>query len=241
VAVRGDRNPVGFADLEIVQNAASARGRRQHYLPHWSQPGLLKRDETRGQQVRTILFPGARENLLEEFRGATWTRWLTQRGLEFRCSSSGKDGQPADWHDYRQVDVIIAIRPSAGRQVTNKPGSKLFNAWLAGVPAILGPESGYRELRAGPLDYIEATGVDDTMAAIDRLLDDPALYQAMVDNGHARGAAFTDAATLTAWRTLINAVLVPAWEREVKRPAPLWRRWVRDLAVRVARAWGGKH
>ncbi len=77
----------------------------------------------------------------------------------------------------------------------NKPAWKLFNAWLAGVPAILGPEAGYRELRRDPLDYLEAGDPDAAMQALARLLDEPGLYPAMVANGTARGADFTVEAT----------------------------------------------
>lgn len=240
VAVRSDRHPVGFADLEVVQNAASANGRRAFHVPHWPQPGLRPRDAARGTALRTVLFPGTPQNLHEDFRGEPWTEFLTARGMAMRCHAGPGQGVAPAWHDYGDVDLMLAIRPSGAQLVRNKPAWKLFNAWLAGVPAILGPESGYRELRVGPLDYIEAMGVAEAMAAIDRLRADPALYQAMVDNGRARGAAFTDDATLQAWRGLIDGVLVPAWQRHAQNPAPLWRRRVRDLAARVARAWGEK-
>ncbi|GAB3745475.1 glycosyltransferase [Lysobacter olei] len=240
VAVRSDRHPVGFADVEVVQNAASADGERAFHVPHWPQPGLRVRDAARGTTLRTLLFPGTPQNLHPAFRSAEWEAFLQARGLQFRCHYAHPDGTPPAWHDYHDVDLMLAVRPSGTRLVRNKPAWKLFNAWLAGVPAILGPESGYRELRASPLDYIEATGVDDTMVAIDRLLAEPALYQAMVDNGRARGQAFTDAATLAAWRRLIRGVLAPAAERQASRPMPLWLRRARELAARVARAWGEK-
>ena len=38
-----------------------------------------------------------------------------------------------------------------------KPPSKLFNSWLAGVPAVLGHESAYRAERRSDLDYIEVS------------------------------------------------------------------------------------
>lgn len=240
VAVRSDRHPVGFADLEVVQNAASADGVRAFHVPHWPQPGLRARDPGRGNTLRTVLFPGTPQNLHPGFRSAQWEAFVQARGLEFRCHYARPDGMPPAWHDYHDVDLMLAVRPTGATLVRNKPAWKLFNAWLAGVPAILGPEAGYRELRSGPLDYIEAAGVEDTMAAIDRLLADPTLYQAMVENGRARGAAFTDDATLAAWRRLRDDVLLPAWARQQHHPVPLWRRRMGDIASRVARAWGGK-
>lgn len=239
VAVRSDRNPVGFADIEVVQNAASADGARAFHVPHWPQPGLLPRDPARGNVPRTLLFPGTPQNLHPGFRAQPWQDFLHARGLEFRCHYATPQGAPPAWHDYRDIDVMLAIRPSGATLVRNKPAWKLFNAWLAGVPAILGPESGYRELREGPLDFIEATGPDDVMTAIDRLLADPALYAAMVDNGHVHGRAYTDAATVQAWRALDAEVLQPVWHELQRAPRTLMARRLHDLAARFRRL--GRH
>lgn len=238
VAVRSDRNPVGFADIEVVQNAASADGVRAFHVPHWPQPGLLPRDPARGAVPRTLLFPGTPQNLHPGFRVPLWQDFLRARALTFRCH--GGNGTSLAWHDYRDVDVMLAIRPSGATEVRNKPAWKLFNAWLAGTPAILGPESGYRELRAGPLDYLEAAGPDEAMAAIDRLLADPGLYAAMVENGLVRGRAYTSAATVRAWCALDSDVLQPAWQALRQRPVGMATRRLRDFAARLRRARGGR-
>ncbi|MCF7221558.1 glycosyltransferase [Marilutibacter chinensis] len=240
VAVRSDRHPVGFADIEVVQNAGSADGRRALHIPHWSQPGLRPRDPSRGQRPRTILYPGTPQNLHPGFGDAAWQEFLARHGLEFRCHVHDGNGAAPDYHDFRSVDLLLAIRPSGARLVRNKPAWKLFNAWLAGVPALLGPESGYRELREGPLDFIEVDGPEAAVAAIGRLLDEPELYRAMVDNGLGRGAAFADAATVARWRSLIDEVLVPRAHAIAVRPVPAWRRRARDLRTRLRRALRGK-
>ena len=242
VAVRSDRHPVGFADIEVVQNADSADGRRALHVPHWPQPGLLPRDPARGDRPRTILYPGTPQNLHPGFGDAAWQAFLARHGLEFRCHAPGEDGTPPDYHDFRDVDLLLATRPSGARLVRNKPAWKLFNAWLAGVPALLGPESGYRELREGPLDFIEVDGPEAATAAIERLLGDPGLYRAMVDNGLRRGAAFTDAATLARWQALIRDRLEPQARALAlaARPVPAWRRQLRELSTRLRRALRGK-
>jgi len=61
--------------------------------------------------------------------------------------------QAIDWPDFREADLILAVRPGDRRRATNKPASKLVNAWLAGVPALLGPEVAYRELRRSELEW----------------------------------------------------------------------------------------
>jgi hypothetical protein len=236
VAVRSDRHPVGFADFEIVQNASSADGARTRHLPHWPQAGLLPRDPVRGERVRCVLFPGTPQNLHPGFGGEAWHRFLDQHALEFRCHYASACGGPAAWHDYRDVDVMLAIRPPAMGLVPHKPAWKLFNAWLAGVPAILGPEAGYRELRRGPLDYLEAADPQAAMHALARLRDEPGLYAAMVANGHVRGADFTVAATLRRWQALL-AELASVYADPARRTqSPLARRR-REWWFRLRRPW----
>jgi hypothetical protein len=199
-AVRSDRHPVGFADVEIVQNASSADGVRTLHVPHWPQPDLLPRDPARGSTLRFALFPGTPQNLDPAFDSDTAQRFLRERNIELR--SAGAGAQPV-WNDFRDVDALLALRPAAMGLVRNKPAWKLFNAWLAGVPAVLGAESGYRELREGPLDYLEAATAGEALRALQRLQDEPGLYAAMVANGLRRGEAFTTQATLARWQQLL--------------------------------------
>ena len=235
-AVRSDRHPVGFADVEIVQNASSADGVRTLHVPHWPQAGLLPRDPQRGARVRNVLFPGTPQNLHPGFAGERWQRFLAERGLGFRCHYANEGATAPAWNDFRDVDVMLAVRPAEMGLVPHKPAWKLFNAWLAGVPAILGPEAGYRELRLNPLDYLEAGDPDAAMQALARLLDEPDLYRAMVANGAVRGAEFTMDATLQRWQRLLARLAAlcadPAW-----RPQSRLARMRREAWFRLRRAW----
>ena len=97
------------------------------------------------------------------------------------------------------------------------------------MPAITGPEAGYRELRRDPLDYLEAGDPDAAMRALARLLDEPGLYPAMVANGTARGADFTVKATLQRWRRLLAQLAAMCAIRPGGRS--------RDSRAGAARAW----
>ncbi|WP_166211337.1 glycosyltransferase [Cognatiluteimonas telluris] len=239
VAVRSDRHPVGFADVEIVQNAFSADGVRALHLPHWPQPALRPRDPTRDDMVHVVLFPGTPQNLDSGFHAPAWQAFLAQRGIELRCNYTDNGAPSHPPNDYGDVDVLLAVRPAALGLIRNKPAWKLFNAWLAGVPAILGPESGYRELREGPLDYLEAATPDAALQALQRLLDEPGLYGAMVANGRVRGEAFTNAATLARWRGLLFDVLAERLARLQRDPPSLAARDRRELLARLRRLWEG--
>jgi hypothetical protein len=110
----------------------------------------------------------------------------------------GTHGEALDWPDFRTVDAVLAVRPAACPRRDSKPATKLCNAWLAGVPALLSPEVAYRELRRSPLDYLEVAGPEEAKGAVDRLLAEPGLYQRMVANGRERAAEVTGGAVLRA-------------------------------------------
>ena len=237
VAARADNRQPLIADFEIVQNGRFADGRRRFHVPHWPQPGLLPRDPARGTAVRRLVYKGFDGNLSPEFRRLEWRQLLAGRGIEWVVDAApfaGRetDAQAIDWPDFREADLILAVRPPDRRGATNKPASKLVNAWLAGVPALLGPEIAYRELRRSELDYCEVSSLAEAQAAVDRLLGDPGLYTAMVANGRARSADFTAAALLPRWETLlfetIPALVPPRWSRRV------------PLALRAAGRWLGR-
>ena len=107
------------------------------------------------------------------------------------------------WNDYSTIDVVVALRPAEAWAARSKPAAKLQNAWAAGVPAILSPESQYRHLRRSSLDYIEARSAADVLAAVDRLRADPDLYDAMVRNGLERGREFHTDRIVRRWREVL--------------------------------------
>jgi hypothetical protein len=136
------------------------------------------------------------------------------------------------FHDYRAVDLVLAVRPGV---TTHKPASKLVNAWHAGVPALLSPDYPFEELRQDPLDYLAVRDVAEAEAAVLRLKREPGLYRAMIEHGRARAAQYTVASITARWAQLLYET-IPGMVAK-KRPshyAPLPRRlrtWRRKLMV----------
>lgn len=199
VCIRADSPRTFIADVEVLQNGYYADGERAFFIPYWPQPGLLPRDASRGTRIETIDFKGATSNLHPAFRSDDWERYLARRGL--RWAFDGYD--PQSWHDYRAVDLVLGARQSFRRPYYRKPASKLVNAWMAGVPALLAPEYAYRELRESDLDYVEIRSADDAKQAIDVLLEHPEWYAAMVENGRQRSAAFTVERLVERWAEVL--------------------------------------
>lgn len=239
VAARADRPQQRLADVEVVQNAGSADGERVIHLQHWPQPGLAPREPGRGSTVANVAFKGTVGEMTPEFAAPEWAASLREQGMEWRCDAVAWGGNTASyatsWNDYSEIDVVVAMRKDTSHLYLKKPASKLVNAWLAGVPAILGPEQAYRELRRSELDYIEVGSAAEAAAALARLKSDPALYRAMADNGLRRADEVGAEACTRRWATLLFETLPRR-----RRSAPLalaslaWRS-LRCRAARLAR------
>ena len=205
VVVRADRPPVYACDHVISQNALGiAQG--EHFIPLWPQPGIRRRDAARGNHVERLAYAGRTGSSPDWFFAADFHRSLRRRGVSF-------DVRHGRWNDYRDVDVAIAVRVAARAMLDVKPATKLYNAWLAGVPMLASPEPAYRELRRSALDFIEVSDARDVLRALDRLRGDPQLYRAMVDNGRERAREFAIDAIRRRWLALIDDVVVPAYTR----------------------------
>ncbi len=243
--MRADNREPLIADFEVVQNGCFADGKRRFFIPFWPQPGLLPRDRSRGAAIRRMAFKGFEQNLHPDFRSPSWREFLADRGIEWEVDAvpfagAATDRLGTDWPDFRQVDLVLAVRPQDRRGWTSKPATKLFNAWLAEVPVLLGPEYAYRELRRSELDYLEVTSLEEAKAAVLRLLAQPELYEAMVENGRIRGAEFTAGATLKRWAELLTEKipsLAPSLvDRRIPLPARVAGRWLlRSATLRPAR------
>ena len=245
VGVRADNREPLIADFEILQNGFFADGRRRFSLPHWPQSGLVPRDPARGERIERIAYKGFAANLHPDFRTPAWTGFLQQEGIEWVVDAVAFDGRnrrELDWPDFRTVDLALAVRPAERKQRRSKPATKLVNAWLAGVPALLGPELAFQELRRSELDYLEVATVAEAREAVLRLRRDPDLYRAMVENGRRRGAEFTFDAVAARWAELLFET-IPALAarrsgiiRRLPLPARAAGRWLaRTVTLRPAR------
>lgn len=213
VGIRGDLNESLIADYEIVQNGHWADGKRRFFIPYWPQPGLIPRDPARETRVDGISFKGFDHNLHPYFASSDWLDWIHAENLTWLRDSmhapdSEQSGVSAAWHDYRQVDAVLSFRPpprrvDERRGWTSKPATKLYNAWHAGVPAILGPEVAYQESRKSELDYIEISEPEQAKAALVHLRQNAEVYQQMVQNGRQRAVEYSRDRILEHWKSFL--------------------------------------
>ncbi|MEO1129212.1 MAG: glycosyltransferase [Planctomycetota bacterium] len=219
VCAQHDRPRPELCDVRIVQNMAQIQDDTDHYIPHWPQPGLKPRDPARGDRIENLTYKGLRTNLSAPFRDEHFLHQLDALGMTLATSDRERgerhDGKGAtiDWTDYREADLVLAVRQMPEAQLDTKPPTKLINAWLAGTPAILGVESAYRQLRESDLDYIEVASPDDVIDAITRLRRDPTRYRAMIEHGRQRAASFGADATAHRWDELLTGPVRTSYEQ----------------------------
>jgi hypothetical protein len=242
VGVRADHTESHLADFEVLQNGVWEDGTRRFFVPMWPQPGLQPRDPSRRERVERVAFKGFKASLHPDFAGPALAGALRERGIDFVCDAVDYRGTATDtrgvhWSDYREIDLVVAMRRPDAVGYTGKPATKLYNAWRAGVPALLGPEPAYRELRRHALDYFEVTSVADAVCAIDRLRDDPGLYRAMVERGRERAVDFSPEVIRESWVDLL-------WSRiprlSADRPWQSVPFWLRPAIRRASRLLEGR-
>lgn len=203
VVVQADccRPPV--ADHVIVQNPTGVLNHRDHLIYHWPQPGLIARSPDRGDRIENVVYRGTMNNLWSPLQSPRFAQRLAEMGVNFvcdNCDDQKNEDRYRLWQDYSDADLVLAMRDLTVYDERIKPATKLANAWLAGVPAILGPESAYQDLRTDTLDYIEARSCDDVVNAVRRLKENPDLYKAMRSRAAERAPGFTADAVAKLWR-----------------------------------------
>ncbi len=240
VSAVADSPPRVYSHLNVFQNPAqlkrfgveARRGLvRGVHIPHWQQPRLVERDRRRGDTVRVAAYLGAEENAAPFLKSPEWKRALAKRGIEWRMAA--RDA----WDDYSAVDIAVAIRDPGGLPYDHKPASKLTNAWLAGVPALVGPESAYLALKQSGEDMVVAQSEGQALNALTELTERPERYEAMRERAGERAVEFTDETLTGHWKNLLEEVAIPLWERWMDKSAVAKRIWQAEaLAFRAAKS-----
>ncbi|MEM6254233.1 MAG: glycosyltransferase [Cyanobacteria bacterium P01_D01_bin.156] len=223
------------AQLHVVQNPCEV-GQGCHFIPHWPQPGLKPRPPQ--NRFKTISFLGHRHSLAPELLAPDWQTQLEKRGLQWRPvinTNRWNDAQSVDtrWNDYQTIDAIVAIRQFNLKRsgYGRKPATKLYNAWLAGVPAILGRELAYRAEGTVGVDYLEANSMAELLTYIDQLQQNLELRKALIEAGYKRSQYYTSAAITQRWQQFLDNVAIPAYHRW--RECHPWQRQVQQWQARL--------
>lgn len=200
-----------FAQLHIVQNARDPMLIRRSpawpaaFLPHWPETGLIPRDPARGDTFCNVSYFGLPTRLAPQLRSPQFAARMRDHGFNFRIVDRG------GWNDYSDTDAVLAVRSFAAVSFHKYPPTKLYNSWIAGVPALLGPESAYQAERHGEYDFFEVRNVDEVLRTLVQLRDDPAVRAAVARNCAARANGVQPARIAEAWIAFLTTQAVPAY------------------------------
>ena len=212
VGTRSDGFKPVLCDFVIAQNRFQLDSETDAFIPHWPQPGIIPRTQERGSTIKNLTFKGNERNLYEPFRSPEFQRKLKQLDVEFRINGgSAKDF--VTWHDYSADDLVLAVRDLTEKDILVKPASKLVNAWIAGVPALLGPEPAFQDFKKSTLDYIEVRSVQEALDAIQKLKSNPEFYQNMIVNGLKRAEEFTVENMIKRWVEVLSGPVADQYRK----------------------------
>ncbi len=227
VALLGDAGCHPYAQAQIVQNPNHLEGiDRTFFMHHWTQPGLIPRSEDRGNAFENVGYFGHPDQLADVLHETKWEQFLDEYDLNWIPVHEDADRQS----DYSDIDLIVAIRSFDGRSYDYKPATKLHNAWLAGVPAILGPESAYRAERRNERDYLEARTYEELRDHVVTLKRRPELRRALRERAESNRARINPAEKVRQWWELLTGPILDIYKG--------WRsRSVLGRAVFFSKRW----
>ncbi len=202
VIVQNGRDPVHNGAKRILIRSA--------FVNNWPQPGLVSRDPNRGDRFENICFMGNAVEFLEEAN----VLGSEIRGLGLNWAMTPREY----WHDYSEVDAVVAVRSNDSLMFDRKPSARLTNAWLAGVPAIVSPDIAFEDIKKSELDYIPARNIPEIIAGLKCLMKDIKLRRAMVENGRKRSGEFNAERNVQKWVEIIEQQIIPEYVRWAKSP-----------------------
>jgi len=202
-----------FAQLHVVQNRDDPLLRNPSpawpavFQHHWPEAALIPRDPLRGDEFANVSYFGLPQRLAPQLRSARFQQRLRARGFNLRIV----DRQ--HWNDYSGTDAVLAVRSFANVSYHKFPPSKLYNSWIAGVPALLGNESAYRTERRNQYDYFEVRSPGHVLRTLEHLRGDPTLRARVARNCALRACEIGPERVAERWVRTLTTVAAPAYER----------------------------
>lgn len=215
IGIRADFRPFPYGELEIVQNRNTAGGRR-FYMPHFPQPGLIPREAGRTEVVN-VCAAGEPQNFpcMDELN-----RKLEEIGCRFVFKAAG------DWQNMADIDILLGIRSFSEDEYHSKPPTKLFNAWLAGIPFIGGYDSAYGQVGIAGENFLQVSSVEGLINAVHELKESPTLYNDLVDAGKQAVLPYTPEKIAGLWMDFLG-----------KEGVQAFRRWEKSGRLSALKLW----
>lgn len=135
------RSPA-IASLTVMPTRASVESAAQVWVPMLPNRGLVPRDASRGNDLKTVALKAYSFNVPGWVDG-DFLAELGALGFDLRVDTELNDR----WRDFDGVDIVLCAHDETTLEdERRKPATKLINAWRAGVIPVCGPYSAYAEL-----------------------------------------------------------------------------------------------
>lgn len=210
VCVRADYPGRRWAHYHLVQNKNQLSA-NSSFIPHWVQPGLIKREAGR-QGVKRVAYAGEAFNGNLAGTADTWKQLLEPYNIEFLTLAGGS------WHDLSAIDVLVGIRSFDYQPHDTKPPTKLFGAWHANIPFIGGHDSAFKQVGTPGEDYLLAATPDEAINAILQLRDNPDLYEKLVQTGKKKAALYTEETIAQVWVETLTGQIMERYQQWQANP-----------------------
>lgn len=210
VCVRADYPLRPWAQYHVVQNVHQLTSDTSS-IPHWVQPGLIKRQADR-RGVKRVAYAGAPIKGNMAGSAESWKKMFEPYGIEFVLLPSGS------WHDLSTIDVLIGIRSFTTHPYHTKPPTKLFNAWHANIPFVGGYDSAFRQVGVPGEDYLLATTPEEAVSAVLQLRYSPALYADLVKRGQQKALQYSEDTIAAIWEKTLTGPIADRYKNWKRYP-----------------------
>lgn len=210
VSIVADRRVYLGGNIVIVQNHDQIISSEDCWMMHWPQTNILASTRAGTENTFRIGYLGLEKNSIDLKNIMKVSKHREKIEVVFRG--------PGEWHDYSDLDAVVSIRDFISRH-SQKPPTKLVNAWRAGVVFIGGKDSAYEQIGTPGVEYYKCQSAKDLVSQVDRLIDQPELRAQMVAAGDQSAARFTDVRIAEQWLDFFETIAKPNFEYWQKRSA----------------------
>jgi hypothetical protein len=171
-----DRKVFFPGNTNVIQNKNSVRFVNTEYKTHWSQAGLITRNNNIiKHEILNVGFFGIPNNTVDLAKIIK-----SAFGGKVKYHEMG----PERWNDYSNIDVAIAIRSYDKKTYNNKPPTKLINAWKAGVLFIGGNDSAYDQTGENGVNYLKVSSEKELIINLKYIVENIKFRNDIINNGH---------------------------------------------------------
>ncbi len=227
--------------VEFVGSPTQVSRAWQRWLPPLPQRGVVPRETVRRGTIRRVAFKGNPENVPPELLTPRWAEALAKRGIEWWLDvPAATDGSDQAWHDFSGVDAVLCVRHPDELDLlgSEKPPTRLINAWLAGSIPIATREPSYDSLATNGRDVFFVDSIWDALDVIDRFNRQPLELAKAEEAVAARAAEYAQNRILRLWSDELRraaALREPPFLRTRRVVSAAWSLiWTR-AAVRLRR------